>query len=97
MIEVYSWPTPNDHKVHVMLEDCALPHKAIAVDIGKGDQFRSDFLAINPNKKIPAIVDPDGPDCEPISLFESGAILPYLAAKTGRFLPNSTRGKYEVL
>jgi GSH-dependent disulfide-bond oxidoreductase len=97
MIEVYSWPTPNGHKVHVMLEECALPYKAIAVDIGKGDQFRSDFLAISPNNKIPAIVDPDGPDGQPISLFESGAILLYLAGKTGRFLPSSTRGKYEVL
>jgi GST-like protein len=97
MIEVYSWPTPNGHKVHVMLEECALPYKAVAVDIGKGDQFRSDFLAISPNNKIPAIVDPDGPDGQPISLFESGAILMYLAAKTGRFLPESVRGKYEVL
>jgi GST-like protein len=97
MIEAHSWPTPNGHKVHVMLEECALPYKAIAVDIGRGDQFRSDFLAISPNNKIPAIVDPDGPDGQPISLFESGAILLYLAAKTGRFLPESTRGKYEAL
>jgi GST-like protein len=97
MIEVHSWPTPNGHKMHVMLEECALPYKAIAVDIGSGDQFRSDFLAISPNNKIPAIVDPDGPDGQPISLFESGAILLYLAAKTGRFLPDSTRSKCEVL
>ena len=97
MIEVYSWPTPNGHKVHIMLEECALPYKAVAVDIGSGDQFRSDFLAISPNNKIPALVDPDGPDGQPISLFESGAILLYLAGKTGRFLPDSTRGKYEVL
>ena len=97
MIEVYSWPTPNGHKVHVMLEECALPYKAIAVDIGKGYQFRSDFLAISPNNKIPALVDPDGPGGEHISLFESGAILMYLAAKTGRFMPESIRGKYEVL
>jgi GST-like protein len=97
MIEAHSWPTPNGHKVHVMLEECALPYKAIAVDIGRGDQFRSDFLAISPNNKIPAIVDPDGPDGQPISLFESGAILLYLAAKTGRFLPESTCGKYEAL
>ena len=97
MIEVYSWATPNGHKVHIMLEECALPYKAIAVDIGSGDQFRSDFLAISPNNKIPAIVDPDGPDGQPISLFESGAILLYLAGKTGRFLPGSTRAKYEVL
>jgi GST-like protein len=80
-----------------MLEECALPYKAIAVDIGKGDQFRSDFLAISPNNKIPAIVDPDGPDGQPISLFESGAILLYLAGKTARFLPARSRGKYEVL
>jgi len=97
MIEVYSWPTPNGHKVHVMLEECALPYKALAVDIGSGDQFRSDFLAISPNNKVPAIVDPDGPDGKPISLFESGAILLYLAAKTGRFMPQATRDKYEVL
>ena len=97
MIEVYSWPTPNGHKVHVMLEECGLPYKAIPVDIGKGEQFRSDFLAISPNNKIPAIVDPDGPDGQPISLFESGAILLYLAGKTGRFMPASVRGKYEVL
>ena len=97
MIEVYSWPTPNGHKVHVMLEECALPYKASAVDIGKGDQFRSDFLAISPNNKIPALVDPDGPDGQPISLFESGAILVYLAAKTGRFMPESIRDRYEVL
>jgi GST-like protein len=97
MIEVYSWPTPNGHKVHVMLEECALPYKAVAVDIGKGDQFRSDFLAISPNNKVPALVDPDGPDGQPISLFESGAILLYLAGKTGRFMPESVRGKYEVL
>ena len=97
MIEVYSWPTPNGHKVHVMLEECALPYKAVPVDIGSGDQFRSDFLQISPNNKIPALVDPDGPDGRPISLFESGAILLYLAGKTGRFLPDSTRDKYEVL
>jgi GST-like protein len=97
MIEVYSWPTPNGHKVHVMLEECGLPYRTIPVDIGAGDQFRPEFLAISPNNKIPAIVDPDGPDGRPISLFESGAILLYLAGKTGRFLPADVRGKYEVL
>ncbi|HSV45205.1 MAG TPA: glutathione binding-like protein [Ramlibacter sp.] len=97
MIEVYSWATPNGHKVHVMLEECALPYKVVAVDIGAGDQFKPEFLAIGPNNKIPAIVDPDGPDGKPISLFESGAILLYLAGKTGRFLPSDTRGKYNVL
>ena len=97
MIEVYSWATPNGHKVHIMLEECALPYKVVAVDIGSGDQFKSDFLAISPNNKVPAIVDPDGPDGKPMSLFESGAILLYLAGKTGRFLPTDTRGRYAVL
>ena len=96
-IEVYSWPTPNGHKVHVMLEECGLSYEAIPVNIGAGEQFRPEFLAISPNNKIPAIVDPDGPDGKPISLFESGAILVYLAGKTGRFMPDSDRGKYEVL
>jgi GST-like protein len=97
MIEVYSWPTPNGHKVHVMLEECGLAYRAHPVDIGAGDQFKPEFLAISPNNKIPAITDPEGPDGQPISLFESGAILLYLAGKTGRFLPADTRGKYEVL
>ena len=97
MIQVYSWATPNGHKVHIMLEECALPYRAHAVDIGAGDQFDPAFLAISPNNKIPAIVDSHGPDGEPISLFESGAILLYLAAKTGKLLPDTVRGKYEVL
>lgn len=97
MIEVYSWATPNGHKVHVMLEECGLPYRVHAVDIGAGAQFEADFLAISPNNKIPAITDPDGPDGAPISLFESGAILLYLAGKTGRFLPAGTRERYEVL
>jgi GST-like protein len=97
MIEVYSWATPNGHKIHIMLEECGLAYRAIPVDIGKGDQFRPEFLAISPNNKIPAIVDPDGPDGKPISMFESGAILLYLAAKTGRFLPQDLRGKYRTM
>ena len=97
MIDVYSWPTPNGHKVHIMLEECALPYNVHAVNIGTGDQFRPEFLAISPNNKIPAIVDPDGPDGQPISMFESGAILLYLASKTGRFLPADTRGRFQVL
>ncbi|MEO6747380.1 MAG: glutathione binding-like protein [Caldimonas sp.] len=97
MIEVYSWATPNGHKVHIMLEECGLPYRVHAIDIGAGDQFSAEFLAISPNNKIPAIVDPNGPDGAPISLFESGAILMYLAAKTGRFMPASTRGRYEML
>jgi GST-like protein len=97
MIEVHSWATPNGHKVHIMLEECGLPYRAIPVNIGAGDQFEPDFLAISPNNKIPAIVDPDGPDGRPISMFESGAILLYLASKTGLFLPADTRGKFQVL
>lgn len=97
MIEVYSWATPNGHKVHVMLEECGLEYRAVAVDIGAGDQFKPEFLAISPNNKIPAIVDPDGPGGRPISLFESGAILLYLAAKTGRFLPDDLHERYAVL
>ena len=97
MIELYTWPTPNGHKIHIMLEECGLPYQTHAVDIGTGDQFKPDFLKISPNNKIPAIVDSDGPDGKPISLFESGAILVYLAGKTGRFLPQDVRGKYVAL
>jgi GSH-dependent disulfide-bond oxidoreductase len=97
MIDVFSWPTPNGHKIHIMLEECGLEYRAIPVNIGAGDQFKPEFLKISPNNKIPAITDPNGPDGKPISLFESGAILVYLAAKTGRFLPQGDRAKYEVL
>jgi len=97
MIDVFSWPTPNGHKVHIMLEECGLPYRAIPVDIGKGDQFKPEFLAISPNNKIPAITDPQGPDGKPVSLFESGAILVYLAGKTGRLLGGTDRQRYEVL
>ena len=97
MIDVYSWATPNGHKVHIMLEECGLTYRAIPVNIGTGDQFKAEFLKISPNNKIPAIVDPQGPDGRPISLFESGAILLYLASKTGKFLPRSDRDKFEVL
>jgi GSH-dependent disulfide-bond oxidoreductase len=97
MIQVYSWPTPNGHKVHIMLEECGLPYEAIPVDIGAGDQFKPEFLSISPNNKIPAMVDPHGPDGKPIALFESGAILLYLASKTGKFLPTGDRQKFEVL
>jgi GSH-dependent disulfide-bond oxidoreductase len=97
MIQVYSWPTPNGHKVHIMLEECGLPYQAIPVNIGTGEQFKPEFLAISPNNKIPAIIDPQGPDGQAISLFESGAILLYLASKTGQFLPTSTHERFEVL
>jgi len=97
VIDVYTWPTPNGHKVHIMLEECALPYQVHPIDIGAGDQFKPAFLKISPNNKMPAIVDPDGPDGQPISLFESGAILMYLAQKTGKFMPGDERGKYVAL
>ena len=101
MIKVYSWATPNGHKVHIMLEECGFREgrdwQAIAVNIGTGDQFKPEFLALSPNNRIPALVDPDGPDGKPIALFESGAILLYLAAKTGKFLPKSDRLKFQTL
>ena len=92
MIDFYTWTTPNGRKVSIMLEECGLPYRVHKVDIGKGEQFRPEFLAINPNNRIPAIVDrapADGGD--PIPLFESGAILLYLAEKTGAFLPTDMR------
>ncbi|MDF2462404.1 MAG: glutathione S-transferase [Ramlibacter sp.] len=97
MIDVYSWPTPNGHKIHIMLEECGLPYRAIPVNIREGEQFKPEFLKISPNNRIPAITDPQGPDGKPISLFESGAILVYLAAKTGKFMPAIDRAKYKVL
>ncbi len=97
MITLYTWGTPNGRKVSIMLEECDLPYRVKTVDITKGEQSHADFVVINPNSKIPAIVDSEGPDGKPIRLFESGAILLYLAAKTGKFLPASERGKYEAL
>lgn len=101
MLKVYTWPTPNGHKVHIMLEECGLKldrdWQAIPINIGNGDQFTQEFLSISPNNKIPALVDPHGPDGKPIHLFESGAILIYLASKFGKFLPSSDRDKFEVL
>jgi GSH-dependent disulfide-bond oxidoreductase len=101
MIQLYSWATPNGHKVHIMLEECGLrlgrDWQVHPIDIGKGDQFHADFLRISPNNKIPAMVDPSGPDGKPISLFESGAILLYLAGKFGKLLPRSDRQKFVVL
>jgi GST-like protein len=97
MIDLYTWKTPNGRKVSIMLEECALPYNTHPIDIGKGEQFTPEFLAICPNGKIPAITDSAGPDGKPIAMFESGAILVYLAGKTGRFLPASDRGKYLAL
>jgi GST-like protein len=93
-IELYTWGTPNGRKVSIMLEECALPYRAHRIDIGKGDQFKPEFVKINPNSKIPAIVDPDGPGGSPFPIFESGAILIYLAEKTGRFCPTEARARH---
>jgi GST-like protein len=93
MIDLYTWGTPNGRKASIALEELALPYKVHPIDIGKGDQFKPAYLTINPNGKIPAIVDPDGPDGKPISVFESGAILIYLAEKTGKLLPKDARGR----
>jgi GST-like protein len=95
-ISLYYWPTPNGWKITVMLEELGVPYDVIPVNIGKGEQFTPAFLAISPNNKMPAIVDPEGPDGRPISVFESGAILLYLARKFGRFLPTDERGRVEV-
>jgi GST-like protein len=97
MIDVYFWPTPNGHKVTIALEELALPYSVIPINIGKGDQFNSEFLKISPNNKMPAIVDSDGPGGKPISIFESGAILIYLAEKTERLMPLEARGRYSVI
>lgn len=96
-IDLYFWPTPNGWKITILLEELGLPYKVLPVDIGKGDQFAPEFLAISPNNKMPAIVDPDGPGGEPVSVFESGAIMIYLAEKTGRLIPADPRGRLRVL
>ena len=98
MIDLYTWGTPNGRKISIMLEECGLKYNTHAINIGKNiDQFTPEFIALNPNSKIPAITDSEGPDGKPINLFESGAILVYLSGKTGKFLPQSVRGKYEAL
>lgn len=97
MITLYTWGTPNGRKVSIMLEECALPYRVEAVDITQKQQFRPEFVAINPNSKIPVIVDADGPGGQPFALFESGAILLYLAEKTGQFLPADARGRYAAI
>ncbi|MCV9935475.1 glutathione S-transferase N-terminal domain-containing protein [Boseaceae bacterium BT-24-1] len=95
-IDLHYWPTPNGWKVTIMLEETGLPYTIIPVNIGKGDQFKPEFLAISPNNRMPAIVDPDGPDGKPISVFESGAILQYLGRKTQQFYPKDERGRVAV-
>ena len=97
MIEFYTWNTPNGRKISVALEEMGLPYQVHPVNIGQDEQFKPDFLKISPNNRIPAIIDTDGPGDAPISVFESGAILLYLAEKTGKFLPGDTRQKVPVL
>ncbi len=98
MIELYTWGTPNGRKVSIMLEECGLPYNSHKINIGTNiEQFTADYLKINPNGKIPAIVDPDGPEGAPISLMESGAILVYLAEKSGKFLPRTGGARYKTL
>jgi GST-like protein len=97
MIDLYTWTTPNGRKVSIMLEEVALPYRVYPVNIGKGEQFAPEYVKINPNAKIPSIVDPEGPDGKPIAMMESGAILIYLARKTGKLFPQADRAKYEVL
>ena len=95
-IDLYYWPTPNGWKISIMLEECGLPYTLRKVDIGAGDQFKPEFLKISPNNRMPAIVDHDGPGGQPISVFESGAILQYLGRKTGKFYPSDERKRVEV-
>ncbi len=97
MIELYTWATPNGRKASIMLEEVGLPYRVHAIDITKGQQFAPEFLAVSPNNKIPAIVDQEGPEGKPFALFESGAILIYLAEKTGRLLPTAPVARYQVL
>src|SRR6478736_2472168 len=97
MIDLYTWSTPNGRKVSIMLEECGLPYRVHTVNIGKDEQFKPEFLAINPNNRIPAIVDPDGPGGKPLPLFESGAILIYLAEKTGKLLPKDAARHWQAI
>lgn len=96
-IDLFYWPTPNGWKISIALEELGLPYTVRPVNIGAGDQFQPDFLKFSPNNKMPAIIDPEGPEGRPISIFESGAILIYLAEKTGRLMPADPRGRYAVL
>jgi len=97
MIDLYTWTTPNGRKVSIMLEELGLPYRVHAINIGKDDQFKPEYIKINPNGKIPSIVDPEGPDGKPIAMMESGAILVYLADKTGKLLAKSGRARYVAL
>ena len=97
MIDVYYWPTPNGHKITIFLEETGTPYKVVPINIRKGEQFEPDFLKISPNNRMPAMVDSDGPGGAPIAIFESGAMLLYLAEKTGKLMPTETRARYKVI
>jgi GST-like protein len=97
MIQLYTWGTPNGKKVSIFLEELGLPYEVHPINLSKGEQMTPEYLAINPNNKIPAIIDSDGPGGQPLKLFESGAILMYLAEKTGKFWPQDKRKRYEVI
>jgi len=97
MIQLYTWGTPNGKKASIMLEEIGMPYEVHPINIGQGDQFKSEYLAINPNNKIPSIIDPDGPGGKPFTLFESGAILMYLAEKSGKLWPADLRQRYTVI
>jgi GST-like protein len=97
MIQLYTWGTPNGKKVSIMLEEVGLPYAVHPINLQQGDQFKPEYLALNPNNKIPTIVDDDGPDGKPLTLFESGAILMYLAEKSGQLWPADTRQRYTVI
>jgi GST-like protein len=97
MLDLYVWPTPNAYKISIMLEEIGRSYRVIPVDIQRGDQFKPEFLKISPNNKMPAIVDHDAPDGKPLAMFESGAILMYLAETSGRFMPKDLRGRYAVI
>ena len=97
MIDLHYWPTPNGWKITILCEEAEIPYRVVPVNIGRGEQFAPEFLKISPNNRMPAIVDPEGPDGKPLSIFESGAILLYLAEKSGRFLPKDVRGRYDAI
>lgn len=96
MYDLHTWPTPNGYKISILLEELGQPYNVVPIDIGAGDQFKPEFLAISPNNKMPALVDSEGPGGKPLAIFESGAIMMYLAEKHGRFWPQDIRGKYDV-
>ena len=97
MYDIYNWPTSNGRKINIAVEELEVEYKIHPIAIGKGDQFSAEFTELNPNQKIPAVIDQDGPDCQPYTMFESGAILMYLAEKHGKLIPTDMTKRYEVI